>query len=124
MANAKARKLRSNMTEAEKCLWRKLRELNQQGRHFRRQAPLGEFIVDFCEHAARLVIEVDGWQHNSEEGIANDRQRTSALERAGYRVVRFWNNEVLENTEGVLQQILRVLNDLHPFPSPPEKAGL
>ncbi len=112
------------MTEAEKCLWRKLRELNQQGRHFRRQAPLGEYIVDFCEHAARLVIEVDGGQHNSEEGIANDRERTAALERAGYRVVRFWNNEVLANTDGVMDSILRVLNDPHPNPSPPAKAGL
>ncbi len=118
MANVRARTLRSNMTEAEKCLWRQLRELNQQGRHFRRQTPLGNYIVDFCEHAAKLVIEVDGGQHNSDEGVASDRERTAALERAGYRVVRFWNNEVLENTDSVLKTILSALNDPHPCPSP------
>jgi len=92
--------------------------MKAKGLHFRRQAPIGKYVADFCCHSARLVIEVDGGQHNEETGLARDAERTAWLESQGYRVVRFWNNDVLENMDGVTDTILRVL---HPHPSPPHK---
>jgi len=85
------------MTDAERRLWRLLKESFSDW-HFRKQVPLSHFIADFASHRAKLVIEVDGGQH----GVAKDLPRTRVIEREGYRVLRFWNNEVLENTEGVL----------------------
>jgi very-short-patch-repair endonuclease len=118
MASERARELRKRPTEAEKRLWQQLRELNRRGMHFRRQVPLKGYIVDFCWHSAKLVIEVDGGQHNAPEQRRCDAERTARLEKRGYRVIRFWNNEVLANTDGVLQTILSMLNDPHPIPSP------
>jgi very-short-patch-repair endonuclease len=91
----RARRLRGEMTDAERAMWRLLRELAPAAR-WRRQVPLRRFIVDFASHRTRLVIEVDGGQHSEEADAA----RTAAIEAEGYRVLRFWNNDVLGNAEG------------------------
>lgn len=96
-----ARRLRVNATDAERLLWRGLREALPQVK-FRRQVPIGPYVVDFCAHAARLIVEVDGGQHADN---ARDAERTAYLEAAGYRVLRFWNNEVLTNLTSVLQSV-------------------
>lgn len=118
MPNRRAKELRGQMTDAEKHLWRDLQELNRQGMHFRREVPIGKYIVDFCWHAAKLVIEVDGGQHNEPSGQVRDAERTAQTEKRGYRVIRFWNNDVLANPDGVLQVILKTLDHPHPNPSP------
>jgi very-short-patch-repair endonuclease len=97
--NAKARALRSNPTEAEKRLWQRLRYEQVDGFKFRRQAPIGGYIVDFVCFHARLVIELDGGQHADQ--IERDSERTGWLENEGFSVLRFWNNEVFDNIEGV-----------------------
>src|SRR5438128_1083988 len=91
MPDLRARALRNAMTEAERCLWNKLRERNRKGSHFRRQVPIGSYIVDFCWHKAKLIVEVDGGQHNEDAERMRDQQRTQWLESRGYRVIRFWN---------------------------------
>jgi very-short-patch-repair endonuclease len=96
-----AKNLRKNSTEAEKKLWLHLRAKQFQGLKFRKQAPMGRYIVDFVCHAKKLVIEVDGGQHAADK--SRDRQRGIWLRAQGYEVMRFWNNEVLENVEGVLE---------------------
>ena len=95
---AKARRLRADMTEAEKRMWYLLRRGQFGGLKFRRQVPIGPYIIDFACLSERLVIELDGGQHdaNAEE----DARRTAWLEAQGYRVLRFWNNEVFENLDG------------------------
>jgi len=105
MASPLARKLRRTPTDAEIRLWSRLRRKQLAGFRFRRQhPPLGPYVVDFFCAAAKLIVEVDGGQH------ANDGDaRTRWLEARGYRVIRFWNNEVLANTEGVLSTILGTL---------------
>jgi len=114
MTVARARSLRKNLTDAEKRLWSRLRLLKSSGFHFRKQAPIGTYVVDFCCHAAGLIIEVDGGQHNGEI----DRARTTWLEGRGYKVLRFWNNDVLTNIEGVVSQITAAYT---PTPTPPRK---
>ena len=100
-----ARRLRENSTDAELKLWRYLRRLETRGTHFRRQMPIGNFIVDFACPAARLVIEVDGSQHGDDAHRDRDHSRTRWLETEGYRVLRFWNNEVTHQIDGVLEVI-------------------
>jgi very-short-patch-repair endonuclease len=97
------------MTEAERRLWYLLRRHNLQGRLFRRQVPIDCYVVDFACLSARLVIEVDGGQHSAQ--AVRDAARTRWLEKFGFRVLRFWNNEVLGNTEGVLEVIVRALDE-------------
>lgn len=100
---ANARRLRAEMTPQERRLWKGLREINQMlGTHFRRQAPIGRFIADFAEYGRRLVVEVDGGHH----GGARDGVRDAWLAGQGFVVLRFWNNEVDENFEGVMQVVL------------------
>ena len=106
MASSKARQLRVVMTDAERRLWSALRGRRLQGFKFRRQHPLGPYVLDFACVEHRLVIEADGGQHAD---CDTDRRRTAWLEARGWRVIRFWNNEILENTDGVLDAILRVL---------------
>ena len=101
-----ARKLRHNQTDAEKALWYHFRDRRFLGYKFRRQTPRGRVVADFLCHEARLVIEVDGGQHAAS---ATDIERTAFLNSAGYLVLRFWNNDVLSNTEGVLEEIARTL---------------
>ncbi len=102
MANHFARHLRRNVTDAERKLWYELRMLKHEGRHFRRQVPIAGFIADFACNRCRLVIELDGGQHNTEAGIARDEDRSGRLEAEGFRVLRFWNSDVFENIEGVV----------------------
>jgi very-short-patch-repair endonuclease len=100
----RARVLRRNATDAEPKLWWHLRyRLALPGTHFRRQVHLGRYIVDFVSHNLKLVVELDGGQHA--ERIAQDATRTKFLESRGYRVLRFWNNDVLQNVDGVLEVI-------------------
>ncbi|MBI2831086.1 MAG: endonuclease domain-containing protein [Chloroflexi bacterium] len=104
-----ARELRRKQTEAEKVLWSKLRNFQIPGVKFRRQQPIGEYIVDFVCLDKKLIIEIDGGQHNETVFKENDDSRTLWLESVGYRVIRFWNNEVLLNTDGVLTRITEIL---------------
>jgi very-short-patch-repair endonuclease len=108
MASGQARALRVTMTDAERRLWACLRGRRLVGYKFRRQHPLGRFIVDFACIEHRLVIEVDGGQHCDSP---DDERRTAWLERQGWRVLRFWNNEVLTNSEGVQETILTTLRE-------------
>ncbi|QNA84867.1 endonuclease domain-containing protein [Sphingomonas sp. So64.6b] len=99
---ARAPDLRRNATETEKRLLRGLRETFPAAK-FRFQVPMGRFFVDFCSHSAKLIIEADGGQHAID--AENDARRTRFLEGEGYRVMRFWNNDVLENLDGVITTI-------------------
>ena len=100
--------LRRTPTEAEAKLWSRLRAHRMAGVQFRRQHAIGSYIVDFCSPRRKLGIELDGSQHL--EQIEYDRRRTEYLESRGYRVLRFWNNEVLKNIHGVLNGIWNELN--------------
>lgn len=102
----RARSMRRNATTAESVLWYALREALPQAK-FRRQVPIGRYIADFASHRAKLIIEVDGGQHG--ERIEQDAKRTRFLEGEGFRVIRFWNNDVLTNCDGVLEQIAAAL---------------
>ena len=115
----RARSLRANLTDAEQRLWARLRRKQILGLQFYRQKPLGRYIADFACHAHRLVIEVDGSQHG--ERSTADEERTRGIEAHGYRVLRYWNNDVLRKIDGVLEDILsaitkaaRDLGDPHP----------
>ena len=98
-----ARHLRGQMTEAERLLWQHLRKRQIGGLKFRRQHPVGPYVLDFVCLETGLVIEVDGGQHGEQQSY--DEDRTAWLERRGYRVLRFWNNEVLGNSEAVRETI-------------------
>src|SRR5438067_10440515 len=102
---ATARRLRKRATEAEMKLWRHLRRLPAVGSHFRRQVPIGPYVADFACMAARVVIEVDGSQHGEPPGAVSDQERTMWLESQGYRVLRFWNNDVIRYPNGVMEAI-------------------
>ena len=102
-----ARRLRRASTEAEKLLWQKLRARQLSEAKFRRQAPIGSYIVDFVSFENRLVVEIDGGQHNRPQGRQHDVKRSTWLESQDFRVLRFWNNQVLTNIEGVLERILQ-----------------
>lgn len=100
-----ARRLRSDLSDAERVLWHRIRRKQLHGVQAYRQKPLGRWIVDFYLPAARLVVEVDGGQHFSDEGIAKDARRTQALNRMGLRVMRFDNLQVLKETDAVVEAI-------------------
>ena len=86
-------------------LWRALKELPVDGTHFRRQAPIGRYVVDFFCPAKRLIVDLDGGHHNDDEAAERDRERQAWLEQEGYRVVRFWNSEVTGDLNAVLERI-------------------
>ncbi len=109
MSTTRARQLRSQQTNAEKRLWNQLRRNQLDGYHFRRQKPVGPFVADFACSARHLIVEVDGGQHAGR--LAADTRRTAYLESEGYRVLRFWNNDVLINTEGVVETIRVALRE-------------
>jgi len=116
-----ARRLRRNMTDAERRLWSRLRD-HQLGVHFRRQEPMERYVLDFVCLSARLVVEVDGGQHAE---CAADQARDAWLREQGFRVMRFWNNEVMENTDGALETIMSALADSPPpLPFPIEGEGV
>ncbi len=116
----RARKLRTNSTDAELRLWQYLRANRLNGHKFKRQQPLGSYIVDFVCFEARLIIEADGAQHADQQDY--DKARDYWLKNQGFHVLRFWNNDVLENTEGVLQMIVAHLLP-SPQPSPVKGEG-
>ncbi|WP_422300615.1 endonuclease domain-containing protein [Candidatus Binatus sp.] len=106
---ARARTLRRESTDAEKRLWSLLRNRNLDGWKFRRQVPIDSFIVDFCCIEARLIVELDGVQHADDRKHYDD-MRTRELRARGFRVLRFWNSEVMREIEGVIQEISRTLS--------------
>jgi very-short-patch-repair endonuclease len=108
MSVSSARALRERSTEAERLMWSKLRDRRLVGHKFRRQHPLGPYVVDFACVERNLVVELDGGQHAS--AVEADLQRTRALGKLGFRVVRFWNNDVLDNPDGVLRAIAEALS--------------
>ena len=116
-----ARNLRKKSIEAEKILWQRLRNRQLEGFKFRRQQVVGNYIVDFVNFKRKLVIELDGGQHAVEED--KDRERDHWLQAQGFEVLRYWNNEVFENLEGILEVIRERLLSPSPCPSHPRKAG-
>ncbi len=118
-----AKALRQQMTDAEQLLWRHLRGHRLKGHKFRRQQPLGPYVVDFVHFGARLIVEADGGQHNAS---AHDAVRDAWLRRQGFAVLRFWNNDILRQTDSVLQAIwlaLEVEPPLSPTPLPQGERG-
>jgi len=113
-----ARHLRKTQTDAERRLWQLLRNRSLEGCKFRQQHPVGSYICDFFCIDRQLVIEVDGGQHA--ERIESEEERTSYLESRGYTVMRFWNHEVLTETEAVLEKVLNMISSIssHPVPLP------
>jgi very-short-patch-repair endonuclease len=131
-----ARQLRTNATSGERRLWSGVRREQVGGFKFRRQVVLGGYVVDFACHAARLVIEVDGATHSTDAERARDASRSAALRAEGYDVLRFANDEVFHNIEGVLETIRLRLGELRPrlseddfqdgatpLPDPPPQGG-
>ncbi|WP_164927078.1 DUF559 domain-containing protein [Chlorobaculum tepidum] len=116
-----ARQLRKEQTDAEQLLWFLLRDRRLAGLKFRRQHPVEPYVVDFYCHEARLAVELDGGQHNEPDERARDAKREAFLEGKGIRILRFWNNDVLQNTEGVLQAIYDALVSLTPALSQGER---
>ena len=110
-----ARRLRTSATPPERLLWQLLRRRALEGLRFRRQRPIGEYVVDFVCLERRVVVELDGGQHQTDRS-AHDATRTAYLERAGFRVLRFWNNELVACPEGVAQAIV----DACRAPLPPQ----
>ncbi len=111
----KARQLRLNSTEAERILWRRLSARKVAGVRFNRQVVIGPFICDFVARSAKLVVEVDGGQHGWRS--AEDARRTAFLEMQGFQVLRFWNDDVMDRLEGVIEQIESALA-APPSPNP------
>jgi very-short-patch-repair endonuclease len=103
----RSRELRKNATDAERLLWRHLRNRQLNGVRFNFQVPIGPFICDFVARTPKLIVEIDGGQHSFQ--AIQDARRTIFLEERGYRVIRFWNNDVLGNVEGVLSMIQEAL---------------
>ena len=115
-----ARLLRKNATDAEQLLWRRLRNRQLAGFKFRRQVAIEPYIVDFVCFDARLIVEADGGQHLEQGNY--DSKRTTELRAMGYELVRFWNYEILEDIDVVLEEILKHLNiSPHPSPLPEEE---
>ena len=112
---ARAKQLRDRETSAEKLLWRALRRIPLEQSHFRRQVPIGPYIVDFACLGAKLVIEVDGPSHTETQQMHHDAIRTRFLEAEGFRVLRFWNDAVRTDLECVIDTIIAAL---HRPPSP------
>ena len=110
-----AKALRQNMTDAEQLLWRHLRAHRLNGQKFRRQQPIGSYVVDFVHLGSKLIVEADGGQHNQSE---SDAVRDEWLTSQGFKIMRFWNNDILSNTDAVLTAILDALapSPLTPLP--------
>ncbi len=105
MANAQARALRKAMTPQEVKLWARLRQLRPQGLHFRRQAPLEGYILDFVCFKHRLIVEVDGSQHGEDKGLAHDARRDAFFAARGFRTLRFWNHGIDADLPAVVETI-------------------
>ena len=124
---ANAQRLRRELTDAERMLWSVLRNRQLEGAKFRRQQPIGPFVADFVCQERRLIIEADGGQHSNS---FTDGRRTAFLQSKGYRVLRFWNNDILSNLDGVAQVIAAAVSTPHPAqaslesPSPSRGEGV
>jgi len=116
-----AKVLRKRITDAEKKIWKHLRNKQMMDLKFRRQQPIGPYIVDFVSFKRMLIIEIDGGQHA--EQIAYDQSRDQYFLDKGYKVLRFWNNDVLQNTEGVLEAIRQSILNYTPSPCPSPAEG-
>ena len=116
----RAKSMRSEMTDTERVLWLQLRAHRLDGLKFRRQTPIGRYIIDFVRHEQRLVIELDGGQHAESQ---HDMMRDRWLESKGYRVLRFWNSDVFQNRNGVLETIVSAARGATPLPNPPPQGG-
>ena len=123
MANEIARRLRKTMTPQEVKLWVHLRSWRPRGFHFRRQSPRGGSIVDFVCMRHRLIVEVDGGQHNFEDHSRRDKMRDQSFDRDGFKLLRFWNNDVDRNLEGVLTVIGSTLRQSTPPGGPAAQPG-
>ena len=117
----RARELRQCQTDAELRLWQVVRARRLGDFKFKRQVTIGPFVADFACKSLRLVVELDGSQHAGQAPY--DEARTRYIEASGYRVLRFWNNEVLGNIEGVIGVIESLLLETHPHPNLPPRAG-
>ena len=120
-AIAKARSLRHRLTDAERKLWYLLRNRRFSDAKFRRQVPLGPYVADFLSFERHVVVEVDGGQH---AGAASDQVRDDWFRGQGFTVVRFWNNDVLKNLEGVATMLLEIVNTNTPHPASPPLAAV
>lgn len=123
---SKARELRRNLTPHEQRLWRLLRNRQFAGYKFRRQFVIGRYIVDFCCLKEKLVIELDGSQHNSNDGLKRDLVRDKYIQDHGYRILRFWNHDLDQMTDAVLDKIyleLKGINNPSPLTPLPEGEG-
>lgn len=119
---ARAKELRKNMTPAERVLWQRLRNYQVGGFYFRRQHPIKYFIADFYCAKADLIIEIDGGIHNNPDVYEHDVNRTAELEKSGIKIIRFTNEEVMNDTDNVIAKIkhqLKTLCPSNPSPSPP-----
>ena len=119
--HTRARTLQQEMTDAEKAVWRMLRSRQIDGHRFHRQVSLGRYIADFVCHEARLIVEIDGGQHDP--SAPQESERSRFLEGQGYRILRFSNNDALENIEGVCETIAADLARHHPLPTLPLEGG-
>jgi very-short-patch-repair endonuclease len=124
MSLGNAKKLRTNMTDAERRLWYRLRAHRFAGIKFKRQVPVGPYIVDFACVGRKLILEIDGGQHAENDADAIREQR---LREEGFKVLRFWNNDALKRTNSVLEIIMAALDEGHPSPgalrAPPSPQG-
>ena len=120
-ARARARTLRQNMTEAERRVWQILRLHQIQGYKFRRQVPIGRYIADFVCHEARLIVEIDGGQHD--RSSPREAERSGFLQNEGYRILRLWNDKVLANLDGVHETIAGELGRITPTQTLPHQGG-
>ena len=116
-----ARGLRRRQTDAERRIWDRLRDRRLLGVKFSRQVPIGSYIVDFCCREMKLIIELDGGQHAAH--VEYDAGRTALLQALGYRVLRFWDNDALANTDGVLQRGAEAMSAARPSPRPSPQRG-
>ena len=107
-----AKQLRQNQTPQEQKLWNIIRNHKFNNLKFKRQQPIGKYIVDFLCKDIKLIIEIDGGQHNTPENILTDAQRTQFLQSKGYKVIRFWNNEIDNNLEGVYLELEKIFQEL------------
>ena len=117
---SRSRDLRRNATDAERLLWKHLRQRQFEGLHFRRQVPIGSYFADFLCHQYKLIVEIDGGHHNSSTQTEYDKTRDDFLRDQGFQVLRFWNNDVMGNLEGVLSSIRMAVKERDRLP-PPEK---
>ena len=110
---AHAKQLHRNMTPAEVKLWARLRAHRLEGVHFRNQHAIGNYVVDFCAPRKKLIIELDGSQHM--EQVEYDQERTEYLESKGYKVIRFWNNDVMRDIDSVIRAIIQAMESERPL---------